>query len=489
MSQTSFTSSDAPKPLKTSEKVCYGLGDVAFGLAVSSVGFWLLIYLTDVAGLGAFLAGISIMIGRAWDAITDPVMGWITDHTKSRWGKRRPYLLFGAIPYALSFFSLWVIPGFESQMHTFLYITIALIVFNTALTVVFVPYTSLTAAITNDYNERTSLTGFRMFCSQSAFLLGAAIPSFLAIWVISTKGAEILTNLGIQEFFGSWAQTPRQGYFIMAAIFAVIMVGAIWTTFLGCHEKDSCEDETARNDSKSPFSYIITIFQQMITNQPFRLSVMIMLLTSCAATLIAVNLPYFIQYSLEMTEHRTRIISLLFIVAVATVPFWVKITKRYGKAESYRVAMVVYSIVLCCLPFVKMGGPVLAYIASIAAGFCHAAALMIPWAIIPDVVEYDELKVGMRREGLFYGGTTFSYKLATAFAVFLSGSLLAWIGYVPNEDQSRYVINGINMLVGPVPASILLLGSYLSLRYPLTSAKHKEILLELAKKKAEASQS
>ncbi|MCB0345035.1 MAG: MFS transporter [Bdellovibrionales bacterium] len=469
--------------LSRREKIAYGLGDISNGLAVSSVGFWLLIYLTDVAGLSAFLAGVAIMIGRAWDAVTDPVMGWITDHTRSRWGKRLPYLLFGAIPYALAYFSLWVVPEFASQNAIFVYVTLSLIVFNTCLTVVFVPYTSLTAAITSDYDERTSLTGFRMFCSQSAFLIGAAVPSFLVLWVVSGGGADFFEKIGLQSFFGSWGGTARQGYFIMALLFAVIMVCSIWSTFFGCKENNT-DDDRIESKSKTPLHYARAIVTELKQNPPFRYAVLILLLTNCAATFIAVNLPYYLQYSVSVRDHQTKLITILFLMAIIMVPVWVKIARKFGKAESYRIAMLIYALVLCTLPFIRPDTAEYLYVIAVFAGIMHSAALMIPWAIVPDVVEFDELQTGERREGLFYGGTTFSYKLATAIAVFASGTVLSIIGYVPNQPQSAEVVAGLNNLVGPLPAILLLCGAILSTKYPLTSAKHKEILAQLEAKRS-----
>ena len=479
---TEESTATSSEQLSRKEKIAYGLGDVSHGLAVSSVGFWLLIYLTDVAGLGAFLAGVAIMIGRAWDAVTDPVMGWVTDHTKSRWGKRLPYLLFGAIPYALAYFSLWVVPEFASQNYIFIYVTLSLIVFNTCLTVVFVPYTSLTAAITSDYDERTSLTGFRMFCSQSAFLVGAAVPSFLVLWVVDGGGVAFFESLGLQHLFGSWGGTARQGYFLMAMLFAVIIVLSVWSTFFGCKEKNVKDDKT-ESQSKTPLHYARAILVELKRNPPFRYAVLILLLTNCAATFVAVNLPYYLQYSVDARAHQTKMITLLFLMAIIMVPVWVKIARKFGKAESYRVAMVIYALVLCTLPFIRPDTVGYLYGVAIFAGIMHSAALMIPWAIVPDVVEYDELQTGERREGLFYGGTTFSYKFATAIAVFASGTVLSIIGYVPNQPQTADVVAGLNNLVGPLPATLLLCGAILSTKYPLTSEKHKEILAQLEAKK------
>lgn len=472
-------------PLTLKEKLCYGLGDVGNALAVSSISFWLLIYLTDVAGLGAFLAGIAMMIGRAWDALADPLVGWITDHTQTKWGKRRPFLLFAAIPYAIFYAALWMVPGFENERHVFLYVTIALLLFNTCFAFVIVPYASLTAAITNDYNERISLTGFRMVASQSSFLVGAAVPSALVLWITAPDGGEAffarfgLTHL-VETIFGSWAHTARQGYAIVAICFAFIIVASCWTVFWGIREKLA---NAPSDHSANPFSYGIGIIKQLKLNKPYRMAVSILCLSECAAALVAVNLPYYLQYVLGLEAERTKILICLFLGAICAIPLWTFVGKRRGKSETYRVVVLVYAGLLCALPFMPAGAAVPTYIFAVLGGVCHAAALMIPWSMIPDVVEYDELNSGIRREGLFYGGSLFSYKLATALGVLLSGTTLELIGYVPNVPQAAETILGMKAFISLGPAAFLLLASYVAFRYPLSAARHHEIVAALNRKR------
>ncbi len=473
--------------LTRKEKLAYGVGDIANGLAISAASFWLLIYLTDVAGLSPVLAGAALMIGRIWDAITDPIMGWITDRTNTRWGKRRPYLLFGSFAFALAFFGVWCIPAFDNQTYLFMYVTAVLVVFNTCFTVVFVPYTSLTAAMTSDYNERTSLTGYRMTCSQIAFLLGAALPSAIVLHSVSPAGQEFFTNLGIQEFFGSWAGTRRQGYMISAGLFSIVIIASLLVTFLGVREK--VEENTSTSGSaksSNPLEYIKLLFHVFLESQPYRYAVMIILLSNCAATFIGVNLPYYIQYVLELTSIQTKIISLLFCSAILAVPVWVLIARKFGKAESYRNAMLAYVFGVLMLFFIPTGGATQILALAVFNGFFHAAALMLPWAIIPDIVEYDQLKTGQRREGLFYGGTSFAYKLATALAIFLSGCLLDFVGYMPNMEQSSQTLLGIRLIITFASIAMLLGGILFAMKYPLNRARHSEILDELAAKKLKA---
>lgn len=463
-----------PPPLSLREKIAYGLGDVSNGLAVSSVSVWYQYYLTDVVGMMVLLAGAAVTVGRLWDALTDPIMGWITDHTKSRWGKRLPYLLYGAVPYALAYLALWSVPELSSQKQLFIYVAVALICFNTCLTVVFVPYTSLTAAITKDYNERTSLTGYRMVCSQAAFLVGASAPP----WIIHLVEQADAGNK-LHSVFGSWAATAREGHILVAALFGLIMIASIFVTFFGTNERD-LDEELPAGARATPFSYASSILGELIGNRPFLISVLILLLSNCAATIQAANLAYYIEYILGMQAQRPRILLTLFAAAILSVPVWVMIAKRWGKAECYRGAMLFYVFVLCAMPFVSSeiaGGiyPIAAVI-----GFAYGAAITIPWAIVPDVVEYDQLKTGRRREGLYYGGTTFAYKAATGIAFLISSVILWAAGYEAKVVQSPQAVLAIKFLIGPAPALLLLGAAILSLKYPLTAERHAKILEELA---------
>lgn len=471
--------------LTRKEKICYGIGDIANGLAISSCSFWLLIYLTDVAGLSAALAGLALMIGRAWDAVTDPVMGWITDHTRSRWGKRRPYLLFGAVAYAATYFLIWIVPDFLSIAGTFWYITVALIAFNTCFTVVFVPYTSMTAAMTTDYGERASLTGYRITLSQVGFLAGAALPIAIVSWIQNDSALPTLRLLegffsdlcgpACTIVFSDWMGTPRQGYFFSALLFSILMLICLWVAFWGTREHIN----VSSTPGATVFNYLKSVVTALRYRRSFRIAVTIILLTNCATTFIGVNLPYYLRYAVDLKDHQTVIIPLIFVVAILTVPLWALITRRYGKAETYRVAMLAYCLVLCCLFWAPAGNSSFLYIVAVPAGFFHAAALMIPWSIIPDVVEDDELQSGTRREGLFYGGTSFGYKLATALAIFFSGFILEAIGYVPNAVQSELVQTSIRSMVSFGSMTFLLLGVLLSLRYPLSAQRHSQIVQQL----------
>jgi len=166
------------------------------------------------------------------------------------------------------------------------------------------------------------------------------------------------------------------------------MIASIWTTFFGTRERDMTGGRPG-SKARTPFSYITATLHQLRNNRPFRMAVSIFLVTNCAATLIVVNFAYFLDNVLNIKSFQTGIIAVLLLTASCLMPIWVYTTKRYGKAETYRPAMILFALVLFGLPFLPTGNVYAAYGFAIVAGFFYAAALMIPWAMIPDVVEYD----------------------------------------------------------------------------------------------------
>lgn len=467
------------------EKLCFGTGDIANSLAAASTGFWLLFYLTEVAKIHPSLAGLSLMIGRAIDAICDPIVGWISDRTVSRWGKRRPFLLYGAFFYGLTFFAIWVVPDFEAEFHRWLYVTAALIAFNISLAFVFIPYTSLTAAITNDYDERTALTGYRMTFGQLAFLIGALVPNEAAKWVKSDGGKAFFENTGLQELFGSWAGTTHQGFFVFGVLSALIMTATMLVTFAGTRERHS---DSEHGEEGNPLAYMKALVGLARSSQPFRISLSVKLLSTCAITVVSVNLNYYLDYVVEAGAQKTFIFSVLLISGIVAAPVWVLLSKRIGKVELYRIIAIAYAALLPSLLFIDASHSWMIKYIAVVAGAIQSAALIIPWSIIPDVVEYDEYHNGVRREGLLYGGTSFAYKLATGVAIFLAGVALSAFGYEPGQDQSETAKLGIRLVIGLLPSMLLIASVYYSRNYPLSADAHKELLTKLAARKREESE-
>lgn len=470
--------------LSFKEKISYGVGDMANGLALSSTAFYLLYYLTDVAKLSPEMAGLALMLGRAWNAITDPVMGWLVDRTNSRWGKKRPYLLFGAPTYGLFFFSLWIVPDLGSSWLTFFYVAATLILFDTFLAVVFIPYQTLTASLTTDYNERTSLTGYRMALSQIAFLVGATFPALVVSWAVTPEGVATLKLVGFAALFGEWVGRPQGGYAAFAAFFSIVMVVVIWISFWGTKERAGVATNAPASQALTPWAYIAQLYELVRSNQAFRTSLWIKLLSTSAATLVSAKLKYYVEYVLGMGPEFPKIIGALFVGAISAVPLWVFLSKKLGKVEAFRLGMWGYIIVLLALLLLGKGETLWIYPLAVVAGVFHSAALLIPWTIIPDVVEVDEYETGSRREGLLYGGTSFAYKLGSAGAIFLAGIILGAVGYEPHTEIQPHTVTGILWFVSLAPIALLLWSILASRRFPISAERHREIVAELRERAA-----
>jgi len=181
------------KNLSRAAKIIYGSGDLGFSLTTTIIGAYFLFFLTDVVGIAPAVAGIAILIGRTWDYLNDPLIGHISDRTRSRWGRRRPFLLFGALPFALAFMLMWYRPPFESQVALAAYYSVAYVLFDAAATFVYMPYFALTPELTENYDERTSLTSYRMFFSIFGSLLAFTVPMMIIGTFTPQSAGKVMT--------------------------------------------------------------------------------------------------------------------------------------------------------------------------------------------------------------------------------------------------------------------------------------------------------
>ncbi len=448
-------------PLVT--KLAFGAGDVGPAMVAGIIGFFLLIFMTDVAGLSPEVAGTLLMVSTIWDAVTDPIVGTLSDRTRTRWGRRRPYLLFGAVPFALSFVLLLTVPPFEGNARVG-YFLVVLLFHKLMYTVVNVPYTALTPELTDDYDERTSLNSFRF-----AFSIVASVAAMV-----------------VHPFLVGSPPTP-EGYMRSAAVWGVAMLPAFLLSFLGTYERPRVEAE-------APVGFFEGLRIAM-GNRAFRCVSGIYLLSWLAVQTVSTVLLYFINYWLRRSDPGFVASVLLGVQGSALVWLfiWSAMSKRVGKKGVYYRGMVFWIGVSMALFAVQPSWPSIAVIGlAVLAGVGVATAYLVPWAMLPDVIEQDELETGRRREGIFYGFFVFLQKLAVAVGLFLIGQLLGAAGYIkpttevqlPVQPDSALFV--IRLLIGPIPAVILAAGIYLVYRFPITKEQHEQTLAELARRREAA---
>ncbi|MBF2097306.1 MAG: MFS transporter [Gloeomargaritaceae cyanobacterium C42_A2020_066] len=431
--------------------------------------FSLLFFMTTVAGLNPALAGYVMLAGKAWDAINDPMIGLLSDRTRSRkWGRRYPWMLWGVFPFGLSFFLLWVVP-FKEQTPLFLFYVVVALVFNTAYTMVNLPYSALTAEMTSDYDERTSLNGFRF-----TFSIGGSIFSLIALGVAS----HLISD-------------QRQLYFVIGLLFAILSVLPIFWCIWGTYGRTRQAALVSETHCDMPLRQQLHV---AFSNRPFLLVIGIYLCSWLALQLTATVIPYYAVSWMGMKTADWPTVALAVqATAMLTLFVWGWVSARLGKRIVYFLGATLWIMAQAGLFFLQPGQTSFLYGLAILAGCGVSTAYLVPWSMLPDVVDLDELNTGHRREGLFYAFMVFLQKLGLALALAGLGQALDWAGFVKSQAgeaapvQPEAALMVIRWAIGPLPTLLLAAGLVLAYLYPISRSVHASILLQLAERKASAS--
>jgi GPH family glycoside/pentoside/hexuronide:cation symporter len=451
------------KKLSSLTKIIYGFGDIGFSLTGTIIAAYFAIFLTDVVGIRPAVAAIALFIGKSWDYINDPLIGHISDRTRTRWGRRRPFLLFGALPFALAFAFLWWKPPFENQTALVIFYTIMFVIYDAANTFVGMPYFALTPELTEDYDERTELTGYRMFFSILGSLISFVIPMMI---------------------IGQMSPGNANNVFIMGLVFGIASGLPLLFVFLGTREKPYFIQ------LKKPKLW--TSLKAAFKNRPFVFSTIIYLFTWTSMHVIESNLLYYIKYVVKREDISEIIMATIFVTAIISLPIWNWISKKFNKRKAYIYGITFWAIVQILLITVTPSSTLFYLLAlCVMAGIGVGAAHVLPWAMIPDAIEVDELQTGERHEGMFYSLVTLMGKAANSIAVPLALTVLDLSGYIPNAaQQPESTLTGIRLVVGPIPALLLVGGIIFAILYPLSRKEHQDVVheLEMQRQKAQKTQ-
>ncbi len=463
--------------LSRKTKLFYGAGDFGFSLTDTTIGVLYVIFLPDMVGIPVKYAGWVFLIGRIWDFVNDPLMGYISDRTRTRWGRRRPFLLFGFIPFAIAFSLLWidytqwelftrvqsvvqgVINGGSQEafgITALIFYATAYIIYETIATLVYMPYFALTPELTLDYDERTDLTTYRMFFSIFAGLIGFVVPF---------------------ELIGKTTPENAPNALIVGIAFGVASALPLLLTFFGTKERKEFIHQEQPNLKKS--------IKAAFGNRIFVFTMFIFLFTWAALNLVQSMLAFFIEYRLGREGDFSIIAGVVFVTAMITLPLWEWLSRHYDKRRAYIIGMIFLSVVLTTLAFinpdVKMS--VILFLAFLA-GIGVSAVHVLPWSMIPDAVEVDELKTGNRHEGMYYSLVILLRKIATAIALPSMFWILDASGFVSNAlVQTPSATRAIIGLTGPGPSLFMFLGILFAMFYPLSREEHTRIREELEQKR------
>jgi GPH family glycoside/pentoside/hexuronide:cation symporter len=451
-------------------KLAYGTGDWSEASYGTLRQIFYAIFLTDVVGLDPRLASFAVLVGIIWDAVNDPLVGILTDRMRSRWGRRRPFLLFFAIPFGASFLLLWWAPPWHNQVALAATVTLAFMISDTLETLCGVPFSSLLPELSPDYDERTTLTSFRIFFN----LLASLVTAVAAPAIIDAALAAGLTQ--------------QQGYLIVAGIFGGLAAVPFLLIFAVVRERFGAADRPQET---------VTFGQTVRTawaNVPFRFATLIYMLNWITFDLVALSLPFYLLYWIASGNMLTSVtllgislplesavFALLLVTAIIALPFWMWLSHRLGKHNAYIIGMVFWAGVQIGIFLVLPGQITLVLWMAFLAGLSVSAAHILPDAMFPDVIEWDELRTGRRQEGIYYGVKNFVRKMTGALATFIALQVLGWFGYrIPPEGvttfvQSPITLTAIRVLIGPLGAVLLFSAVITTWFYPLTRERHARI--------------
>ena len=436
-------------------RAAYGIGDYAICLYWSGVGLYLLYFYTDVVGITPLLAGWIYALGIAWDAITDPFMGYLAERTRTKMGSYRPYIFYGSAPLALSFVLLFWVPPFEG-FALFIFLLTVNLVHRTCFTVVSVPYSSLTARITDDSDERTKLTTARMLGASFGTLSVSALGFPIVLW------------------FGGGDEAIGFIFLGMICGLTAILVLSITVRFV---------KEREFNFSPAEIPSFAKVARSVSTNYPFWIVFGSILILGSTSIMFNNNLIYFVKYALDLHEYQGLILGVSSGAALFAIPFWAYAALKIGKRNSWMVAMgllLVGFLIFYFYPIASLNELliVLGFI-----GIGNGATGVLFWSMLPDTIEYGEWKTKVRTESSLYGFMTFAQKGAIAFAAILLGVALTQIGFEPNEVQSDETLAGLKFIMTWIPLTGISISFVLVSFYPIDKSFHKKLIQEIESRK------
>lgn len=439
--------------LPLGQKIGYGMGDIGSNIFIVTTGMFLLFFLTNILGVNPALAGLALLIPKLWDVVSDPLMGAISDVTRSRWGRRRPYLLYSSIPFGLIFFALFIAPITHSELATAAWVGALFAVACTVFTVYNIPYSAMVAEMTDDYNERMSVTSFRMAGSTIGVLLagGLAMP--------------------LVEFGGGGAA----GFRLMGLLLGVLITLFCLMGFWGTRHSNTI----SAVKPKISYSQQIKIAFQ---NTPFKRLMAMYFMQSLAIGVLMAGQIYYVKYVMMMPEAYVGMVSaVLFITAIVFIPIWVRIGVKLGKIKAYSVGIALLTVMLFSLVFTQPSQTLLFFFQMFLLGIGFSSFQLFPFSMLPDTIEYDELQSGLRREGIFSGVWASGQKTAYAVGPSLIGFTLSLSGFVVDADQPESVATGIRLIFCLFTAALFLLSLVPFRRYDLTETRFSEIKASIRK--------
>jgi len=408
--------------LSVKEKIGYSLGDTASHFVWDMVGFWLLFFYTDIYGISAAAAGTIMLIARFWDMAVDPVIGVISDRTNTRWGKFRPYILFGAIPYAVLAILTFTTPRF-GESGKILYAAATYILLMTAYAAVNLPYSALGAVMTDDTYERAGLNTYR--------------------FIAGFTGQFIVTGLALTlaEFFGGGDKA--QGFQYTILLFAVLSLVFFFITFQTTKERI----HPPKKQINSLKEDVGNIFQ----NKAWIILALVSIISFIMFAMQNAAIAYYFKYYLGR-ENNVQLFNVIGTIAlIVALPLSKPLAKRFGNKNVFIASSLISGLFFILIYLPGVNNLTTIYIFNVIAKMAYAPAVPLIWTMIADSADYGEWTTGRRATGLYFSAAVFAQKAGWGIGAAIAGWILTASGFIPNAVQIDTAITGIKLLVSVIP--------------------------------------
>lgn len=453
----------APTPpathrLSVTEKVGYGFGDLASNLFWQMFSIFIAKFYTDVFLISAAAMGTMLLVTRMFDSVTDPLMGAIADRTRTRWGKFRPYLVWGAIPMAITAVATFSTPPLEGNAKlAYAYVSMSLMML--AYTAINIPYSALLGVLTPDSKERTSASSYRF------------VMALLPVFII------VNTAIPMVEAFGGGDANSARGWQLTMAVYAALAVLLFWATFALTRERVQPPPEQTSSLKED--------VRNLFRNRPWVVLSVVGIAALTYANIRGTVAIYYFEYTVPGGKDLFGPIMTTGAAAfIAGVMLTAPLSRRFGKRNFYMASMLLTLLLTLGFYYVPGDNVPLVWAAHALISFVAAPTAPLVWAMYADSADYAEWKFGRRATGLVFSAASFAQKLGWALGGAGTGWLLSWFGYVPNVAQSPETIDGLRLMMSWIPAAGALLAIVALWFYPLDEATVERMSLELERRRA-----
>eukprot|EP00052_Salpingoeca_macrocollata_P017183 m.139276 g.139276 ORF g.139276 m.139276 type:complete len:509 (+) comp20302_c0_seq1:56-1582(+) len=456
----------ATEKLSAGRKLAFAVGTLPAAITNTVVGFFLTAFLLEVAAVPPSFASAILFAGRAWDAVTDPIVGYSITRTHTRWGQLKPWIGGALGPCAACYLLMWMVPDTGTTGKVVYYLAFYL-GFQTFYSCYHVPYTSLTVHLSPHAAERDSATSFRMIFEVLAVLIGSVLQGA----IISNSNDDECKSCDPNADDGDPLADEKKNYVVAAVIITIIMVicGAILLFFVP-------EDRTGHSQHESFFK----VFRFAMRARSYRYLTMSFLWVWMAVAMVQANYILWIKYVIDRNDHFQNFLIILLLFTFASVPIWYMIMNKMGKKATFGIG------VILCIPNFLVSFVVPAdvstaamYVGSAYGGFCISCVYLLPWAMLPDVIDETELETGVRREAVFYSYFVFFQKLGAGVAIGLSTMALSNAGYISDpccgEVQPDSVANTLRFSQGIIPIILSAFSLGFLYMYPIDFERQMEL--------------